>query len=351
MDSFDPHSLLMKIRGGQASKQPDIPSRSENESHQSSHKRSSYGHQSSDISSAYMSTKPNIATLAPKFERPDVRIELENHVQQLSEEISRLKATNKQLILEKRELEERLVDQKDRSDDVIAKLRNHVASLNKKLNALKASPNNKQKLSAKKAINESFNRVSQRNGRTGVPSTEKSFAGPTFSEIMRRATSDNDDFTTSLRKQRNSKTPHQNHFSQSQSPPHGYEGNNYYDDAYDPYYSKVYDNSSTHVTNGTSTNSSGNATMGGSSIPFRRQASSMSVHDDKLPENRMLRSHSSVSNAGIQGNNQNPSLMRTPSQGISEDGDDEYGEEEQQYSYEQDDEDDDIPVVDIDLRY
>ena len=56
-------------------------------------------------------------------ERNNVIEELENEVKELSSEVSRLRVINKQLINEKKGIENQLFEQKEKSDDVIAKLR------------------------------------------------------------------------------------------------------------------------------------------------------------------------------------------------------------------------------------
>jgi chromosome segregation ATPase len=99
--------------------------------------------------------------LYQRQEKADARQELENQIQHLLEEVSHLKATNRQLHLEKQELETAMHDQKVKSDSVIANLRSmsidncvamsdldltvicdrtgHVVTLNKKINDSKLS--------------------------------------------------------------------------------------------------------------------------------------------------------------------------------------------------------------------
>lgn len=90
-----------------------------------------------------------------------MRQELENQIQNLVEEVSCLKAANRQLQEDKIEMEELMMDQKAKSDAIIAKLRSnipdyffchimikgltlyiladHVVTLNKKINNAKQS--------------------------------------------------------------------------------------------------------------------------------------------------------------------------------------------------------------------
>jgi hypothetical protein len=97
---FDPHALLMKLRN---------PHHNGNESNQYDRR---------------LPPPFPDQILRPGLEaRPDVILEMESEIQELTAEISKLRSANKTLHTEKKLLEAQLIEQKEKSDDIVAKLR------------------------------------------------------------------------------------------------------------------------------------------------------------------------------------------------------------------------------------
>ena len=140
-------------------------------------------------------------------ERPEVRIELENEIEHLTSEVSRLKRENKQLQIEKENTEFRCSDIKEKADVLVSKLRNQLAALQKKQEKVTVSTP-KDKYVAKKILQKSFG------GGAGIlnitnmqPSTVPTGVDPTssvqsltFSQFMKRNSQEGgEEFNTSLR--------------------------------------------------------------------------------------------------------------------------------------------------------
>jgi hypothetical protein len=105
---FDPHALLMKLR----------------------HPHNS-GHSSNEFIQYDRRLPPPFPDQIPRpgpEARPDVILEMESEINELTSEIARLRSANKNLVTEKKLLETQLMEQKERSDDVIAKLRSQSSS-------------------------------------------------------------------------------------------------------------------------------------------------------------------------------------------------------------------------------
>jgi hypothetical protein len=126
-------------------------------------------------------------------ERPEVRIELENEVEHLTGEVARLKRENKQLQIEKEDMEYRCSEMKEKADLTISKLRNKLVALNKKFNeANKGAPTTYDQYVAKKKIEKDFSRGAGVLNITNmtpptVPSVNsESVQSMTFSQFMKR---------------------------------------------------------------------------------------------------------------------------------------------------------------------
>jgi hypothetical protein len=106
---FDPHALLMKLR----------------------HPHNS-GHSSNEFIQYDRRLPPPFPDQIPRpgpEARPDVILEMESEINELTSEIAKLRSANKNLVTEKKLLETQLMEQKERSDDVIAKLRSQSSSI------------------------------------------------------------------------------------------------------------------------------------------------------------------------------------------------------------------------------
>jgi hypothetical protein len=99
---FDPHALLLKIRN-------------------------SHPHNQNKLASPGLYDRrlppPFPEQPLPPEERPEVIREMEAEMKELAAEVSKLRAANRQLNSEKKTLEAQLIEQKEKSDDVVAKLR------------------------------------------------------------------------------------------------------------------------------------------------------------------------------------------------------------------------------------
>jgi uncharacterized coiled-coil DUF342 family protein len=100
---FDPHALLMKLRNPHNGQQT---------------KGNSQGFYDRRIPPPFPDQMPVSAE-----ERPEVIHEMEAEIKELAAEVSKLRTVNRQLTSEKRTLEAQLMEQKEKSDDVVAKLR------------------------------------------------------------------------------------------------------------------------------------------------------------------------------------------------------------------------------------
>lgn len=152
-------------------------------------------------------------------ERPEVRIELENEVEHLTFEVARLRRENKQLHMEKEEMEYRCTDIKEKADATISKLRNKLVALNKKFNETNIGLiSNHEKYKAKKNLEKSFAHgagvlsISSHTPPTAPLMNHPSAASLqslTFSQFMKRNAPDAaEEFNSSLRHYHPHAPPH-----------------------------------------------------------------------------------------------------------------------------------------------
>jgi hypothetical protein len=151
-----------------------------------------------DRGSIHSPAQPHHRNRFQRKERPEVRIELENEIDYLSGEVARLKRENKQLQMEKDDLEYRCADIKEKADLTISKLRNKLVALNKKFNEVGTST--KDKYVAKKNLQKTFSKgAGVLNITNNLPSTipqnniPPSIQSLTFSQFMKRSLQDTDE--------------------------------------------------------------------------------------------------------------------------------------------------------------
>jgi hypothetical protein len=137
-------------------------------------------------------------------DRSEVRIELENQIDFLTNEVTRLKRENKQLQVEKEELEYKCMEIKDKADVTISKLRNQLVASNKKLSEANVSTT-KDKYVAKKNLQKTFSKgagiVNIPGGTSTIPQNPStSIQSLTFSQFMKRnSQQESEGFNSSLR--------------------------------------------------------------------------------------------------------------------------------------------------------
>lgn len=197
MGDFNARELLSKLRS-EATKSNDL----------SSFDKSSERKESKETLKPSF-TPQLVFNPAQRRENMEIRIALEREIQSLQEEVTRLKDENKKLRTEKLTAEQNMAYNKQKSDDIIAKLRNKIAQ--QKLGSSSYGDQHSRVKRSEALLPPppptSTLRAFQENGYGDAsdaqnlqPQSSSSFAGLTFSELMRRSTPNTPEFTESLRR-------------------------------------------------------------------------------------------------------------------------------------------------------
>eukprot|EP00981_Chlorochromonas_danica_P000730 scaffold156_cov173-Ochromonas_danica.AAC.18 len=265
-DTFNPHEILSRLRakpssssnnsisighGGNSANNNNI-----NNPHQTNTISSSQSgnnntisntlsHVTSNTSKNNSSSKTSkaiaasLAITAPQPQRPDnnlsARIELEKELKKLQDEIAILKTENKQLISDKEDVERQFIEYKIKNEDLVTKLRGKIAAMSLAQQQRPVEGHGKiypQSAHGHKTHNRNMHYAKMYGsppppppplGPTLTHSSQqqqpqwqspevppltgsKGFREPTFSELMRRSTTEFSDFQDSLRRSAGSKT-------------------------------------------------------------------------------------------------------------------------------------------------
>lgn len=214
-DSFNPQEILNRLRGGKSSgtasfsasalstSGSSIPTSSpapsslgiQNPSNvQGVH--SSGGVKSPTVSKSIRTPASLTLTATQRQDNLTARTELEKEIKRLRDEIGSLKSENRQLKLDKEDVERQFIEYKIKSEENITKLRGKVAKL--ALNQRTSGVDGTGKMYPPPVQSANPHRVKPPT--IPIESENEGFRDPTFSELMRRSTPINADFKGSLRK-------------------------------------------------------------------------------------------------------------------------------------------------------
>lgn len=210
-DSFNPQEILARLRAKPAASAPPPPLASPNGSFMLSGGSSRLAGSKQQLSSAPKNAPPP-TSINQELAEANPRQELEKEITRLQGENASFRKENKQLRIEKEELERNFVEFKSKAEDTIAKLRGKLATL-----AFDSHPPAKVDLKVAGKLYRNnpiipepkLSTPTSRQGRSPErhlsPPDSGGFRDPTFSELMRRSTDEPLDFRESLRKPRNIK--------------------------------------------------------------------------------------------------------------------------------------------------
>lgn len=208
-DSFNPQEILARLRAKPVASAPPPPLAPPNGSFMLSGGSSRLAGSKQQLSPAPKKA-PSPTPANQELVEANPRQELEKEITRLQAENANFRKENKQLRMEKEDLERNFVEFKSKAEDTIAKLRGKLAVI-----AFDSQPPAKVdlKVAGKLYRNNSIipetkpqQQVSSpSSGRHLSPPDSGGFRDPTFSELMRRSTDEPLDFRESLRKPRNVK--------------------------------------------------------------------------------------------------------------------------------------------------